>query len=147
MRRSLIPVLEGSMKKLLPMILVLTLALALPAAPAGAGWFSGLALETANLAPGDHEDLTVGVAAVSLAAAKLKPASGIYKGRDAQAVMLSVETADLRFRIDGGLPTAASGHFLVAGDYAVLHGGQALSRLRLIRTGDGDATVRVTYFY
>ena len=36
--------------------------------------------------------------------------------------MISSENGDLRFRIDGGQPTAGDGHYLVDGDTLVLSG-------------------------
>jgi hypothetical protein len=65
----------------------------------------------------------------------------------ARAALVSSENGDTRFRIDGGQPSASSGHYLTSGDTLVLTGTQAIQQFRAIRSGDTDAVLRVTYFY
>ena len=110
-------------------------------------WFGGFTLETYNRIPGDYEVLTVGTDVAKLSTAKIRPSTGPYARMLARAAMISSESGDLRFRIDGGGPTASDGHYLVSGDCLVLSGSQALQRFQAIRTGDVSATLRVTYFY
>jgi hypothetical protein len=110
-------------------------------------WFGGFTIETYNRIPGGYEVLTVGVAVVGLSLDKIKPQSGPYAGISARAAMISSESGDLRFRIDGGQPTAGNGHYLVSGDALVLSGTQALQQFRALRVGDTNGTLRVTYFY
>lgn len=110
-------------------------------------WFGGFTLETYNRIPGDYEVLTVGTEVVRLSTAKIRPATGSYARMLARAAMISSESGDLRFRIDGGAPTASDGHYLVDGDCLVLSGSQALQHFQAIRTGDVSAILRVTYFY
>ncbi len=107
------------------------------------GWFGGLTTITPDMAPGGYEAVEVGAAAVGLNPGK-------YKGQVAlpvRAALLSAEDADIRFRLDGGDPTAAEGHALVAGDILVLTGGQTLNQFKAIRAGANSAKLRVTYFY
>jgi len=110
-------------------------------------WFGGFTLETYNRIPGGYEVLTVGAAVVGLSVNKIKPTTGPYARMMARAVMISSEDGDLRFRFDGGQPTASDGHYLVAGDALVISGYQAMLKLQAIRTGETDGTLRVTYFY
>lgn len=110
-------------------------------------WFAGFTLETYNRIPGDYEVLTVGPAVTALSLSKIKPDTGPYARMSARAAMISSESGDLRFRIDSGQPTASDGHYLVNGDTLVLSGTQAMQQFLAIRTGDADATLRVTYFY
>ncbi len=110
-------------------------------------WFGGFTLETYNRIPGDYEMVAVGAAVSSLSLIKIKPASGAYARMSARAAMISSESGDLRFRIDGGQPTADEGHYLVNGDTLVLSGAQALQQFKAVRAGDTDVTLRVTYFY
>ncbi len=110
-------------------------------------WFGGFTLETYNRIPGDYEVITVGTALAVLSLSKIKPSSGAYARMSARAAMLSSENGDLRFRIDGGQPTAADGHYLVNGDTLVLSGTQALQQFLAVKAGDDDSTLRVTYFY
>jgi len=110
-------------------------------------WFGGFTLETYNRIPGDYEVLTVSTAVLGLSQSKVNPDSGPYARMAARAAMISSANGDLRFRIDGGQPTAADGHYLVNGDTLVLSGTQAMQQFQAIRTGDVNATLRVTYFY
>ncbi|MCX5891604.1 MAG: hypothetical protein NTW80_01270 [Deltaproteobacteria bacterium] len=91
--------------------------------------------------------MTVGATVMGLSRSKINPDTGPYARMAARAAMISSESADLRFRIDGGQPSAGDGHYLVSGDTLVLSGTQALQQLQAIRTGDVSATLRVTYFY
>jgi hypothetical protein len=110
-------------------------------------WFGGFTLETYNRIPGDYEVLTVGAAVTGLSPSKINPDSGPYARMAARAAMISSESADVRFRIDGGQPTVSDGHYLVNGDALVVSGTQALQQLQAVRIGDVSATLRVTYFY
>ena len=110
-------------------------------------WFGGFTLETYNRIPGDYEVLTVGTAVMGMSLSKVKPTTGPYARMMARAVMISSENGDLRFRLDGGQPTASNGHYLVGGDSLVISGYQAMQKFQAIRTGDTDSTLRVTYFY
>lgn len=59
---------------------------------------------------------------------------------------ITVETDQVRFRIDGANPTAAVGHLLEAGDTLELFGGHAIMGFRAIRV-TADATLRVSLGY
>jgi hypothetical protein len=110
-------------------------------------WFGGFTLETYNRIPGDYEAVTVGVTVAGFSQAKIMPTTGSYARMAARAAMVSSENGDIRFRIDGGLPTISSGHYFTNGDGLVLTGTQAIQQFRGIRCGDTDAVLRVTYFY
>jgi hypothetical protein len=110
-------------------------------------WFGGFTLETYNRIPGDYEEVTVGVSAVGCSQAKIKPTTGPYARLSARAALVSLENGDIRFRIDGGLPTASLGHYLTSGDTLVLTGTQAIQQFRGIRGGDTNGVLKVTYFY
>jgi hypothetical protein len=110
-------------------------------------WFGGFTLETYNRIPGEYEVVTVGATVTGLTPTKITPVSGPYARMSARAALVSSENGDLRFRIDGGQPGANDGHYLVSGDTLVLTGTQALQQFQAIRTGDANATLRVTYFY
>jgi hypothetical protein len=110
-------------------------------------WFGGFTLETYNRIPGDYEEVTAGVSAVGFSPVKIKPATGPYARLSARAGLVSLEDGDIRFRIDGGLPTASLGHYLTSGDTLVLTGTQAIQQFRGIRCGDANGVLKVTYFY
>jgi hypothetical protein len=110
-------------------------------------WFGGFTLETYNRIPGDYEEVTVGVSAVGCSQVKIKPTTGPYARLSARAALVSLENGDIRFRIDGGLPSASLGHYLTSGDTLVLTGTQAIQQFRGIRCGDTSGVLKVTYFY
>jgi hypothetical protein len=111
------------------------------------GWFGGFTLETYNRTPGAYEVVTAGAQVAMLSATKIKPVSGPYANTVARAALISLEDGDVRFRIDGGAPSATSGHYFTSGDTLVLAGTQALKQFQAIRAGDVSSTLRVTYFY
>ena len=110
-------------------------------------WFGGFTLETYNRIPGDYEEITVGVGVVGFSTAKIMPTTGPYARMSARATLVTSENGDIRFRIDGGLPSAVSGHYFTNGDTLVLTGTQAIQHFRCIRCGDTNGVLRVTYFY
>lgn len=65
----------------------------------------------------------------------------------AQEALISVEDFKVRWRGDGGAPTATVGHVIYNGTDAVFKGAQLLKKLRFIDTADGASTIRVTLFY
>lgn len=88
------------------------------------------------------ESVTVSTVAVGLTPATFRP-SGVPP---AQYVFLSVDADKIRVWFDGSDPTAAIGHELVTGSILELHGIKNIERLRMIRSGAADATVRASYF-
>jgi len=110
-------------------------------------WFGGFTIETYNRIPGDYEDITVAASAVGMSSTKINPLTGPYARLSARATLISLENGDIRFRVDGGLPSLSSGHYLTSGDTLVLTGTQAIQQFRAIRSSDTDGGLRVTYFY
>lgn len=92
----------------------------------------------------DYEDLTIDNTGggVTLTATKIQPSAGLRR----KAVRITFETAELRFRHDGGAPTTTVGHRANDGDVLALHGTNNLLNFKAIRTGGTSATARVTYF-
>ena len=81
------------------------------------------------------ETIVIGSSAVSLDAdAKV----GCRKA------FLALETAQIRFRYDGGDPTATVGHLMNPGDILTLEG-IGVNNFRAIRTGSTDGLLSVTY--
>ncbi len=58
---------------------------------------------------------------------------------------VTVEFAQVRFRMDGTDPTATVGHILNVDDVLELDSGQQLIDVRFIRTGGTSATLRCAY--
>jgi len=111
------------------------------------GWFGGFTFATYNKGPGTYEVLTAAGTAVGFSAGKYNPTSGAYAKMYAQAVLVSVEDGDLRFRLDGGSPSSTEGHPMSSGDNVILTGTQAIKQFRAVRAGEASVTLRVTYFF
>jgi len=88
-----------------------------------------------------YEEVTVGAAPVGLTTALIAP----LNGAPAAAAVIVVDTASVRFRTEGGGPTAAVGALLNSGDSLVLWGGNNLRHFQAVRTGGVDASLRVHY--
>ena len=86
---------------------------------------------------------TQGFETVTVAAAAIGFTSATF-GR-AYKALVTVETAQVRFRTDGTDPTAAIGHVLDAGDTLELDSSDELQKIKFIRTGSTSATLRVTF--
>ncbi len=84
----------------------------------------------------DFESLTISTSAVSITA-------GIIDQHHDDA-LITVETAVVRFRIDGTAPTATVGHVLEVGDVLELRGMGEISKFQAIRRDGVDATLRVS---
>ena len=78
---------------------------------------------------------------ISQTALTLTPAT--YAG--ASGAIITVETADLRYRIDGLAPTASVGHLVTSGNDIVLTSLTAVENFRAIRDAGVDVDITVTY--
>jgi len=63
----------------------------------------------------------------------------------ADQVLITVETATVRYRIDGQAPTASVGHVLNAGDVLELKGRFEIDKFQAIRKDGLDATARCSF--
>jgi hypothetical protein len=101
------------------------------------GWFGGnISLSLQGFAPQDYGELMVGddAGGVGFDQAKL-----LKNGVFAKAARCNLETADVRYREDGGAPTAASGIPRVNSDEFWVCGQQALNQFRAIRSAAAAA--------
>lgn len=92
-----------------------------------------------KLVPFDFEQITVAVTAIGLTASKIESTPKPKK------VIITCETAQFRYRIDGSDPTASVGHIVNPMDSLVLEGYSQLNNFKAIRVGGTSATVFVTY--
>lgn len=96
-----------------------------------------------------YEKLSTITSSTGFTAAKIQTAGGAQ----ARAALISVETAAVRFTLDGTTPvvTATSngtGHLLNAGDSYVIRGANNIKRFRAINAVDGNgALIFCTFFY
>ena len=85
------------------------------------------------------ETITVSNAAIGPSAATAFPGSS-----PATYGLFSVETDNVRFRVDGASPTASVGHLLLPNQNVEIFGAENLKNLKFIRT-NGDATIQASY--
>ena len=81
------------------------------------------------------EQMTVSDSALTLDATKQIGTTG---------ALITAETADVRFRVDGTSPTASVGHKLASGDQLLLESPQEVANFSVIRVSD-DATLFVSF--
>jgi hypothetical protein len=95
-----------------------------------------------------YEKLSTGLtSSLGFTAAKL-----LYKGRIAQAVLISVETAAIRFTMDGtaAVITATSGgtgHLVDVGQSFVIRGTESVRNFRAINAVASSGSVVICSFY
>ena len=58
---------------------------------------------------------------------------------------ITVEAQAIRYRVDGGVPTASVGHTIEAGGTLTLEGYWEVDQFQAIRRDGADATIRVSY--
>ena len=101
-----------------------------------------------SLTPMNHESVSVDdtVGGVALTATKYftHEAGGIHTY--AVEALITAETAETRWTVDGTAPTTTVGHLLSVGSGLLLQGTAAITAFRAIKTGGTNATFKVTYF-
>ena len=92
-----------------------------------------------SMTPGDYhafESVTVAGTAIELTdATKL----------NATFATITVETAQIRFTLDGTTPTATVGHLLNPGDILTLDSAEQITQAQFIRVGATSGTIKVSY--
>lgn len=94
--------------------------------------------------PYDFESITVSSSAVGLTPGCYNASSSLQPLREAQYVIITSETNDIRYRFDGVDPTASVGHKLVSGSSMVLLGIASIRQFKAIAV-TSDGTLMVTY--
>lgn len=84
-----------------------------------------------------------GYESVSVAGSAVGLTSGTYG--DAIKAVMSVEEAQIRFRIDGVSPTSNEGHLGQIGDIITLYSASDIAGFEAIRTGSTSGVLKVTY--
>ena len=92
-----------------------------------------------KLIPFDFEQITVTDTAIGLTASKINSSPKPKK------VIITVETAQIRYRMDGTAPTASVGHLANPMDAIVLEGFSQLQNTKFIRKGATSADIFVSY--
>lgn len=90
------------------------------------------------------EQITVANTSIGFTAAKVEP-DGSGGARQADMAACRLETAEIRYTIDGTTPTAAVGTLAEIGDYVVIAGHDSIMRFRAFRTGATSGQLNCTY--
>jgi hypothetical protein len=122
------------MKRIRLLLVVLIAAFALSGNEPARAACHGFTTQTAPFA---FEQITVSTVSIAFTTATLA---------EANYAVVSVETNPIRFRSDGGTPTAAVGHLAAAGTTLEVCGKLAARNFKMIRQGAADATVFATFF-
>ena len=97
-------------------------------------------VEVIEFASYAYESLTVANVALALTLSKYAQPGGY-----AIKAFITLEDAQVRWRIDGTNPTATEGHLLDAGQNLSLESAEAVRQFKAIRTGDVSGVIKVSY--
>lgn len=64
---------------------------------------------------------------------------------DATNALITVDTADIRYRLDGEAPTSTSGHLVKSGETLTLQSAADIANFKAIRTATTSAVLSVSY--
>ena len=88
------------------------------------------------------ESITVSNTAIGFTSATIIPEK---RTKPIQAVFI-VETAQIRFTVDGTTPTTTVGFLAEIGDIVTINGEGDIKNFKAIRTGSTDAVIQPIYF-
>jgi hypothetical protein len=109
----------------------------------GAIIFSFLAISSLAYARAyNTESITVSNTAIGFTDATINPQRSI---KPYKAVFV-IETAQIRFTVDGSTPTTTVGFLAEIGDIVTINGEHDIEKFKAIRTGSTDATIQPIYF-
>lgn len=74
-----------------------------------------------------------------------KHINGDQIGDGCHLAWITCETAGIRYRFDGGVPTEDEGHLLEKEGSITLTSVEQITQFVAIREGNNDATLRITY--
>ena len=86
--------------------------------------------------PNNFETITVSTSAIGIT-------TGLISDMTAKA-FITVEDANIRYRIDGTDPTSSVGHPVTSGNSITLDTEQEIRNFKAIRSGESDAKLQVT---
>lgn len=87
------------------------------------------------------EQVTISTASLGFTSTKYDPGNGT----PAIHALVTVESAQIRYTVDGTTPTTMVGHLKEVGDEFEVWGSTDIKNFRAIRTGGTDASLAVTY--
>ena len=101
--------------------------------------------------PAYQERITATTSSIGFTSSKIAPTTGNFAGCRAKKVLVTVETADIRFTLDGTTPVvtgaSSTGHLQAYNGGFVISGEQAIANFRCINAvGSSGSVVDATYF-
>lgn len=98
------------------------------------------------------ETISDTTSAIGFTSTKIAPTTGNYAGKKAKAALISVETADIRFTLDGTTPTVSAGtgaiHLLASeGEYEISGEANVKNFKCINAVASSGAVVKATYFF
>nr|QNO41555.1 hypothetical protein MPGNBCFJ_00019 [Methanosarcinales archaeon ANME-2c ERB4]QNO42069.1 hypothetical protein NIICAKKE_00019 [Methanosarcinales archaeon ANME-2c ERB4]QNO42284.1 hypothetical protein OEDCDHIP_00001 [Methanosarcinales archaeon ANME-2c ERB4]QNO42439.1 hypothetical protein ADMFNEEM_00005 [Methanosarcinales archaeon ANME-2c ERB4]QNO42689.1 hypothetical protein GKPKHNMI_00011 [Methanosarcinales archaeon ANME-2c ERB4] len=99
---------------------------------------TGVQNEPVGRIPFDYESITVADSAIGGTAATYL---------EATRAEMTLETAQIRFRVDGTNPTSSEGHLVEVSDVIILNSAAQIANFKAIRTGATSGVLKVTYFH
>lgn len=98
------------------------------------------------------ETITTLTSAKGFTSANILPTTGNFTGKRAKFALVSVETADIRYTVDGTTPTVTAGtgagHLATTGTYLEIRGEQNVANFKCINAVNASgANIKVTYFF
>jgi hypothetical protein len=98
------------------------------------------------------ETITTLTSAKGFTSSKILPTTGNFAGKRAKFALVSVETADIRYTVDGTTPTVTAGtgagHLVTSGTYLVIRGEHNINNFMCINAVNASgANIKVTYFF
>ena len=79
---------------------------------------------------------------------EVRSLSSVYTDDDgniAVKAIITIETAQIRWRIDGGSPTSSEGHLSNPTDIILLHNSSDIKNFKATRVSATNATIRISY--
>ena len=101
-----------------------------------------LALPAYAQAPGAFETITVSTTAIGLDADTI--GGGTTGLPERKVCFMTLESADIRWRVDGLDPDGSTGHIMAATGTLTIEGYVSIVRFKAIRDGASDGTLSVT---
>ena len=87
-----------------------------------------------------HESITVAATAIGITAGLLNADSE----KPIERAILTLETAQVRWTIDGTTPTSSVGHLMEVGDQLILEGYEDIAKFKAIRTGGVSGVLKAS---
>jgi hypothetical protein len=107
----------------------------------------GINTETVHPAVFAYDPLWVPFAYESITVAAIAIGGTPATYDDAVRVEITLETAQIRYRVDGTNPTASEGHLVEVGDIITLKSASQIANFMAIRTGGMSGVLKITYFH